>query len=518
MRRYIYNGKLNDLDSEGYDVVIIGGGVSGMFTALNLPEHLRILVALKKDETVSSSWFAQGGIAAVTMPDDNIELHIKDTLIAGAGLCKEPAVRVLATEGPGQIQRMIELGVPVDTDAQGRIDCGREGGHSRNRIVHSGKDATGKQMVIGLNKTMRLRKNVTVIEDVFLTDVLTDSKGVRGVILYDKGYKAVYAPNVVIATGGIGRIYKYTTNPSTATGDGISAASRAGAVLENMEFVQFHPTALALRDIHGQHFLISEAVRGDGGLLYDINGDRIMKGKHPLEDLAPRDIVAREIFKQMRKTGSDKAYLDIKYKGADFVKGRFPTIYHYCLEHGIDITKELIPVVPAQHYFMGGIQTDLNAMTNIDGLYAVGESSCTGVQGANRLASNSLLECLVFGSRCAKSIAACKRTAGSGKIEMPIGTYAEDRSRVSDYRERIRTTMSSDGGIIRNGKDLESGVKSLRRIIDDLSGRKLENIHHIEALNMAMTGEAILSGALNRKKSAGAHFREDDKNVKTDII
>lgn len=514
MRRYIYASSLSRLQSEPYDVVIVGGGLAGIYTALNLPESMRCLMLLKKDEKVSSSWFAQGGIASVMHDDDNFDLHIRDTLVAGAGCCDEAAVRALVTEGPGHIRRIMEMGVPFDLDDSGQLDLGREGGHSRNRIVHSGKDATGRRLVESLGAILRDRGNVTVHENEFLTDILTGADGVCGLVTYGHGgFRSYRTANLVLCTGGIGRIYRYTTNPAASTGDGIAAAARAGAALGNMEFVQFHPTALALPDVHGQYFLISEAVRGDGGRLYGADGKRIMEGIHPLEDLAPRDIVAREIFKQMRRTGSEQAYLDIRDKGAEFIEERFPTIYETCLERGIDITKERIPVVPAQHYFMGGVKTNLHAQTNVNGLYVVGESSCTGVHGANRLASNSLLECLVFGSRCAAHIAGAGRHGAGEPDYAPASGLLPDRARINDYRERTRKIMMDDGGIIRNGKSLLSGIGRLQRMIDDLSARRLENLHHIEVLNMASTGLAVLQGAFARKRSVGAHYREDEDNA-----
>ncbi len=510
MRRYIYHDDLRSIKQEQYDVVIIGGGLAGIYTALSLPKTLQILVVRKKDEQVSSSWHAQGGVAAVTLAGDTCQSHLQDTLIAGAGLCDEEAVRTLVNEGPKEIAHLARLGVPFDRDADGNLACGREGGHSAHRIVHCGGDATGRVLVQSLGRQMEDQPNITVRNNAVMTDVVTDDAGVCGVILRGHEPTFVRSAHVVLCTGGIGRIYKYTTNPAAATGDGIAAAARAGAVLKNMEFVQFHPTGLALPDVHGQVFLISEAVRGDGGLLYDEHGERIMKGKHELEDLAPRDIVARGIYKHLRATGTDKAYLDIAYKGADFAAKRFPTIYEFCLKHGIDITKQRIPVLPTQHYFMGGIVTDLYAKTNIEGLYCVGESSCTGVHGANRLASNSLLECLVFGRRCAQYIADCGRSLASTLPQIEPIAYREDRERVSDYRERIRRTMMEDGGIIRNAKDMQRGIKTLNHIVEELEDRKLEKLSHVEAYNMACVGRAVLEGALARKESVGGHYREDE--------
>lgn len=509
MRRYIYHDTLRTIEQKAYDVVIIGGGLAGIYTALSLPPTMRILVVQKKDEQVSSSWHAQGGVAAVTLPDDSWQAHRDDTLTAGAGLCDPHAVELLVREGPKEIARLCERGVPFDRNADGALACGREGGHGAHRIVHCGGDATGRILVQSLGRQLQDQPHIMVWTNTVMTDIVTDANGVCGVILHQHQPVYVQTPHVVLCTGGIGRIYKYTTNPAISTGDGIAAAARAGAVLKNMEFVQFHPTGLALPDIHGQVFLISEAVRGDGGLLYDEYGQRIMKGKHELEDLAPRDIVARAIHKHLRATGTAKAYLDIAYKGSDFAAKRFPTIYQFCLQHGIDITKQRIPILPTQHYFMGGVAVDANAKTNIDGLYCVGESSCTGVHGANRLASNSLLECLVFGRRCARYIADCGRSQPSHIPHLDAVSYREDRVRVSDYRERIRRTMMEDGGIIRNATDMQRGIKSLTHIIEELDGRKLDKLPHLEAYNMACVGRAVLEGALARTQSVGGHYRED---------
>lgn len=510
MRRILCEEPFSAIAEREFDAVIVGGGLAGVYTALNLPDSMRVLLLLKRDARNASSWYAQGGVAAVTLPEDSFEAHIRDTLAAGAGLCDEAAVRVLVTEGPDRIRDLTALGVPFDRTPAGRIDVGREGSHSYKRIIHCGKDVTGRVILQRLYEQLLARPQVEVRAGAALCDVVTDEKGVCGVVYDAHGMHYVPTRRVVLATGGVGRLYRFTTNPSASTGDGIDAARRAGAALKNMEFVQFHPTGFARPDSHGQVFLISEAVRGDGGLLYDGAGRRIMEGKHPLEDLAPRDVVAREIWRRMRETGEECAYLDICSKGPDFARERFPHIYDTCLSAGVDITRERIPVIPTQHYFMGGVATDLWGRTSVAGLWCVGESACTGVHGANRLASNSLLECLVFGRRSAQDLAGYEACALSVP-QREAGNYAEDRERADDYRDSVRRVMTADGGIVRNARDLTKGIARLDRMIEDLEARRLCRAAHREVLHMASVGREILAAALARRESVGGHYREDER-------
>ncbi|MBP7402809.1 MAG: L-aspartate oxidase, partial [Clostridia bacterium] len=404
MRRYLFDGSLKDVPVESFDVVIVGQGIAGLYTALRLDPALSCAVIAKSDPQLSSSWLAQGGIAAVMIAEDTRAAHIQDTLTAGAGLCDEQAVRTLVAEGPRDVQTLIDWDVPFDLDDIGNIKLTREGGHSANRILHSGGDATGRGVTRRLAEIAAGRPNLRLRDPAHLIDVLTENGETVGVLAWENGYRILRAPNVVLCTGGIGQNYEYTTNPSTSTGDGIAAAIRAGARVQDMEFVQFHPTALMSRDPSRRFFLISEALRGEGAVLRNAEGERFMQGKHPLAELAPRDIVTRGIIQEMERTRSTYVYLDSTHRTAAQLEERFPTIYAECLRQGIDISKQWIPIRPVQHYMMGGIHTGLDAMSSVSGLYAVGETACTGVHGANRLASNSLLECLVFGRRCAQSI------------------------------------------------------------------------------------------------------------------
>ncbi len=511
MNRFAFNGDINKLKTEKFDVVIIGSGIAGLYTALNLDNKLSVAVLSKESSMICSSWLAQGGIAVVTNSSDDETYHIKDTLVAGAGLCDLEAVITLVNKGPNEINRLIGMGVSFDVKDDGNLETTREGGHSMNRILHSGGDATGKELTKKLAFLATKSENLTLRADIFLVDILTYNNKAFGVIIFEDEYKLILSSNIVICTGGIGQVYKYTTNPTVSTGDGVATASRAGAILSDMEFVQFHPTAFYDENVKGQSFLISEALRGEGAILRDINGAKFMQGIHPLADLAPRDIVARAIVAQMKKTDAPNVLLDITHKGEGFLKDRFPTIYEECKNRGINISKEYIPVVPVQHYMMGGIKTNLNAMTNIDGLYACGESACTGVHGANRLASNSLLECIVFGRLCAEHIMKKKRQ--TPKIDLNLVYYNTEKKlskiNISEIKAKIKEIMSEKGGIIRSTNKLAQGIDELYDIINLLNNILLQNPSQIETLNMAQTASFILIAAYNRNESVGAHFREN---------
>lgn len=510
MRRYIFNGDIGQLEKQYHDVIIVGSGVAGLYTALNLDEKLNCVVLSKAAIEKSSSWLAQGGIAAVISENDNVESHFNDTIVAGAGLCEEDAVKVLVNEGPDDIRQLMALNVPFDLDEQGLLHITREGGHTHNRVLHCGGDATGRETVKTLASIAGNRSNITLGENVFLLDILTEGQKVCGVIISENGkHKLLVSAHVVISTGGIGQVYAYTTNPLGATGDGIAAAMRAGAHVKNMEFIQFHPTALYTSDKRGQAFLISEAVRGEGGVLKNIHGRAFMEGKHPMKDLAPRDIVTRVIAEEMDKTHSRHVFLDITAKSAEYLSKRFPTIFKECHKQGIDISEEWIPVRPVQHYLMGGLETDLKGMTNIEGLYASGESSCTGVHGANRLASNSLLECLVFGRRCAQCI-------NKSEAEKPLQIeYIRDREyekKDLDYdqiKKKIKQIMTFKGGIIRDQVHLEEALKEIENLLCLLEKDYLDCKEGVQVLNMTTIAEQILKAALKRKESIGAHFRID---------
>jgi L-aspartate oxidase len=513
VREYVFCGDLKNVHTERYDVVIAGSGVAGLYCALNLQPGLRCAVLNKLGAEESNSVYAQGGIASVTLSGDSLQSHFDDTIEAGAGLCDEKAVYLLVTEGPDDIRRLTELGVPFDRDANGDIAVSTEGAHSHNRILHCGGDATGRYVTKTLYENAKARQNIEILDNTMLVDVLTDEAGnVTGVIaLRDPGgYALLLSPHVVIASGGIGRIYRNSTNAGSATGDGIASAMRAGAVLSNMEFVQFHPTALIHPDYNMRYFLISEALRGEGAVLRNRKWEPFMQGVHPLADLAPRNIVSRAIILEMRKNDLSNVYLDITSRSREFLRKRFPVIYTECMNRGIDIAVNWIPVVPAQHYFMGGIKTDENARSNVNGLYACGESACTGVHGANRLASNSLLECLVFGRRCAAYISGSfQGSAKPAEIitgnRKPPGTFDFETC-----RSIIRDSMTKKGGIIRNAAELKEAVSAIKDIRDRLKNVALDHRAEIETLNMASVARAVLTAALKRTASVGAHYRSDD--------
>ncbi len=424
---------------DNYDVIIVGSGVSGLYAALQFGNEISVLVISKRELSLSNSSLAQGGVAAVLDKDnDNYKLHIADTLIAGGYKNDLSALEVLVTEGPSDVLRLRELGVQFDSDSQGNLSMTLEGGHSRHRIAHH-KDSTGREIVRQLLELVAAKPNVELLENTMLCSLQKDSGGGFWLgIMTDDKIKPVFAPYVILGTGGIGRVFKYTTNSAIATGDGITMAYNLGAKIRNLSYIQFHPTGFAPQDDSHERFLISEAVRGEGAFLRNANGDRFVKNYDERGELAPRDVVSRIIIQEGRRLGSDKFYLDITHKDPDFIRNRFPMIYEKCLEEGIDMTKDWIPIYPTQHYLMGGINVDTKARTNIPGLYAVGECSHTGIHGKNRLASNSLLEALVFSRRAADDIILNVRVNGCAKPkdepEMPSG---EGRP----LRKGIRTTI-----------------------------------------------------------------------------
>lgn len=505
-----------------FDVLIIGSGLAGMTLALHLAEKRKVGLITKRDLLEGSSTYAQGGIAAVLDTDDSVEDHIRDTLIAGAGLCNEDTTRFIVEHSKEAIDWLIELGVPFtrDDEHQTGYHLTREGGHSHRRIIHAA-DATGAAVTSTLGQKIKAHPNITELEHYIAIDLITsqklgqDGKRAYGVYALDKNSDEVVtiaAQHTILASGGAGKVYLYTTNPDTATGDGIAMGWRAGCRVGNMEFMQFHPTCLY--HPHSKSFLITEAVRGEGGILKLPDGTRFMPQHDPRGELAPRDVVARAIDFEMKKHGLDCVYLDISYKPAQFIKEHFPNIYAHCLELGIDITQQPIPVVPAVHFTCGGIVTDLAGRTDVAGLYAVGEVAHTGLHGANRLASNSLLECLVIGKAAAADIQA------QDAIKLPA-IPAWDDSRVTDPDEEVvishnwdelRRAMWDYVGIVRTNKRLE---RALHRI-DLLKGEIDEyysNFHVsndlIELRNLVQTSELIVRSALLRKESRGLHYSRD---------
>lgn len=510
-KRYLVDIDTEHMEKENYDVVIVGGGIAGLYSACLMDPSLNVCVLVKGNKEENNSYLAQGGIAAAIKSDDSPALHLRDTLNAGAGLCDEEAVRVLTDEAGMDIDNLIAFGTNFDKKADGSINATREGGHSRFRIVHALGDATGKAVVDSLLFEAGKRKNIVLIHDCFAIDIITLGNKAIGVIAGDDR-KIYYADNVVLASGGIGQVYEKTTNPLIATADGIAMAKRAGAVLADMEFVQFHPTAFYHETQGGVRFLISEAVRGEGGILRNSKGERFMPKYSEMGEIAPRDIVARAIFTEMKSENTKNVWLDTTHMDGDYIVKRFPTISAKCLDYGIDITKDLIPVSPVQHYFMGGIKTDLHGRTNIENLYACGETACTGVHGANRLASNSLLEGLVFGRRVAIDI-------GKGELdkESLCRSGIVKHSWKCDFpdfdfegtRKKVQHLMDMWAGIVRNKESMENALMEISAIEKEINRTCPKDRFEIETVNIVQISVEILKAALKRKKSVGSHYRID---------
>ncbi len=513
MRRYIFDKEPGTMPSEKYDVVIAGGGLAGLYTALSLDEKLSCAILVKDEMFTCNSSLAQGGIAAVTRKEDDTARHLEDTLKAGGHVTNERMTRIMIEKGPAEVIRLTDFGIRYDTGADGQWYSTREGGHTKDRVLHCGGDATGHHMIGKLLEAIRQRENIHILENHLMIDVVTNERDeVCGVVVFEQDYSFLSTPRVVIATGGIGALYRHTTNQEGITGDGIAAAMRAGAKTCHMEFVQFHPSAFYNKKTGESSFLISEAVRGEGGILRNENGEAFMEGRHPMKDLAPRDVVAREIFREMEKHQSPCVYLDITSRDRNYLRKRFPNIFERCLEQGADISKDWIPVAPVQHYFMGGIRTDEYAQTNLKGLYACGEAACTGVHGANRLASNSLLECVFFARQCATHI----NQNPLNVPPLPEIRLPEKKRNLEDLeamRHQIRHNMQKYGGIVRNQNGLLQGLRTINCTVRRLEDVNLQAPEASSVYNMALVAREILSSALERKESVGAHFREDQSSI-----
>ncbi|MFF8592034.1 L-aspartate oxidase [Streptomyces sp. NPDC015220] len=527
------------------DVVVVGSGVAGLTAALRCSAAgLDTVVVTKARLDDGSTRWAQGGIAAALGEGDTPEQHLDDTLVAGAGLCDEEAVRILVTEGPDAVRRLISTGAHFDTDDEGGIQLTREGGHHRRRIAHAGGDATGAEISRALLDAVRAvrpdghgaipagdggdrRPGLRTIENALVLDLLTDADGrTAGVTLHvmgegqHDGVGAVHAPAVVLATGGMGQVFSATTNPPVSTGDGVALALRAGAEVSDLEFVQFHPTVLFLGpDAEGQQPLVSEAVRGEGAHLVDADGVRFMVGQHELAELAPRDIVAKGITRRMQEQDAEHMFLDARHFGAEMWAHRFPTILAACRAHGIDPVTEPVPVAPAAHYASGGVRTDSHGRTTVPGLYACGEVACTGVHGANRLASNSLLEGLVYAERIAADIA--RERSGSGlraRVPRPVRPAGQPEHPLlaPETRFAIQRIMTEGAGVLRSADSLATAAARLEQLHAeahdalDQNGKTAEpGVDAWEATNLLCVARVLVAAARLREETRGCHWRED---------
>ncbi len=493
---------------EYYDLIVIGSGLAGIYTALNVSPEKFVLLISKDKIRISNSALAQGGIAGELQKNDEAyQRHIEDTLLAGSYLNNLDALKTLVYESSHNLDKLIRYGVNFDKDDEGNILLTREGGHSERRILHAGGDATGKEIINSLTELLVQKENISILEDTMAIDLIVEDNKCLGVyVLTDDIHQEIFGAAVSLCTGGIGEIYKNSTNPDVATGDGIAMALRAGAKVNNMEFIQFHPTAFFNHD-NGSHFLISEAVRGEGAYLRNIDGSRFMHKYHHLLELAPRDVVSQSIYREMYDTWSDHVFLDVLHMDHEFIKKRFPTIYQRCIDYGVDMTKELIPVAPVEHFSVGGISVDLNGQTTIENLYANGECCDSGVHGANRLASNSLLECVVFGRRIAKNINESTNINKSGQHNAQIVNKSNYNYR--DLRSQIKDIMERNVGIVRTEKNLLFAEVTIGGIFDDLNADKRISKAYYEVYNMATIALLIIKSALKRKESVGCHYRID---------
>ena len=481
---------------------MVGAGVAGLRAAIELAAAGTVLVVAKDSLRESSSEYAQGGIAVALSDDDEVELHEQDTLNAGAGLCNREAVHTLVEEGPAGIEKLIEWGAEFDREGT-KLLFAREGAHSRSRVLHAHGDSTGSEIARTLYRKASSLPGIRFQSFSAITDLLTNEDAVTGAVACDKAAKRqvrINARAVLLATGGLGCVFKETTNPDVATGDGVATAYRAGAVISDIEFVQFHPTALFVAG--APRFLLSEALRGEGAYLRNAAGDRFMSAYHAMAELAPRDVVSRAIISEMRRTGATNVFLDLTHLDSEFVRNRFPRVYSTCLRHGVDITAEPAPVHPAAHYSMGGVRTDLYGKTNLERLYAAGEVACTGVHGANRLASNSLLEGVVFGARAGAAMRdSHSKSGGGGQSSSPEALFP------SLAKSEIRGLAWEHCGITRSGDGLRAACRTL-------AAAKLEPVanadrEHYELRNIHSVAHLIARSALAREESRGGHYRSD---------
>jgi L-aspartate oxidase len=534
--RYLFRADLTRLPHNTFDFLVVGSGIAGLSSALSFSSDQRVLVVSKGELEGSNTYHAQGGIAAVLDERDSTDLHFTDTMRAGAGLSEPAPVRSLVEEGPQRVREMLSCGVPFDKE-RGNIALTKEGAHSRRRIWHANGDATGKAIVTALLARARQQSNITLKSGKMLVDLITLPSGQKGKLKLEPGrdlvpfprrrrclgalflnqdgtLEVVWARGIILATGGAGQLYEYTTNPELATGGGLAIALRAGATLADLEFFQFHPTALYLPP--APRFLISEAVRGEGAILRNIHGERFMPKYHKLAELAPRDVVSRVIMREIKRTASKCVFLDLSALSPELILERFPTIHQRCLRWGLDITQEMIPVAPAAHYLMGGVCTDLSGRTGIRGLYAAGEVACTGVHGANRLASNSLVEGAVFGRRAALSAQADSPTSrelaqNTQELKLLEGSreFIPEARSFQNTVHRLQRIMSDYVGMERDGEHLALGEAQLADLLAQTRSQASGSQAWVECENMLTGSIAIAKAALMRQESRGGHERLD---------
>jgi L-aspartate oxidase len=502
-----------------YDYIIVGSGIAGLYTALLAKEQGSVLVITKGSIEDCNTRYAQGGIAAAIGRDDSPEIHFRDTIAAGDGLCDEEAVRILANEAPARIAELVELGVPFDTQ-DGEIALTLEAAHSVPRILHAGGDATGSAIAAALSARVRERPRTEILEHSFALDLLSLDGVCHGALVWSEahGLMMVRAKQTVLATGGCGRVFRETTNPSVATGDGVAMAFRAGASLQDMEFVQFHPTTLYVAG--ASRALISESVRGEGGVLLNRAGERFMPRYHPSAELAPRDVVSRSIIEEMHRTEHTNVYLDVRGMSADHLEERFPTITGLCRRFGLDPSEDLIPVRPAAHYMIGGVRTDLNGRTDLANLLACGEVACTGLHGANRLGSNSLLEGLVFGRRCAEQAASNLEAMGE-----PLSLYALQglpqepaygSLNLDDVGNSLRSLAWRSAGVVRDGKALDEALEMITFWCRYVMDKEFGEPAGWELQNMLTVARLVCMSARQREESRGVHYRSDFPETSAD--
>jgi L-aspartate oxidase len=500
------------MNAERVDFLVIGSGLAGLSFALRAADQGQVVVLTKAQMSDSNTSYAQGGIAAAVGEADSWELHEEDTLVAGAGLCDPAAVRFLVQRAPGAIQWLVDLGTRFDVASGGDLALGREGGHSRNRIIHH-LDKTGWEVERAMLQAVKGHKNIHIYEHAFVTSLLTANGRCVGAeaMVGDLGLRQFTAKATMLATGGCGRVYQHTTNPSVATGDGLGLAHAVGAKISNMEFMQFHPTTLYHPQMRS--FLISEAVRGAGATLRNHLGHRFMYDYDSRLELAPRDVVARAIDAEMKRLGTWCVYLDVAHLPADQIKEEFPTIYERLASIGLNIEKDWIPVVPAQHYSCGGVVTDLEGRTSLPGLYAAGEVASTGVHGANRLASNSLLEAIVFSTSASEASVNEPEPSTAGK---PQSWKCIPEAESIRIRGALQRTMTANAGIVRRTSDLEKALRTVRQLLAEYAQQKKAPFspHPLETHNLLITALYVVEGALNRKANVGLHYNLDLINAK----